>query len=235
MRRAWEPVRPRTDSSAHFRPTYSRSTTVLHSGPIPSGPVGRVLLVVVVAAGLVLLGRCTGPEPEPRHPEVIVPEESITDDEPRLDRSIGDRLRKRNVKPVQIATAPRGGDDELRAFCSAQVARAVAGGPAVGGPEIDTAPPVPAPKTIFLARSSRTEPGMWWRKSTTTVVGPLSTGGLREIRFRHYPGAQWRSDDAGGIAIQENRLGWVRGAAEFLVPVGVGAIATLGICAATGC
>lgn len=194
----------------------------MHSGPIPTGRVGNILVAGVVLIAAVLLGRCTAPEPEPRHSDVVVPEDSITDDEPTVDRSIGDRLRKRNVKPIQVATAPRGGDDELRAFCSAQVAAAVASGPAVPGPEVNVAPPVPAPKRIFLARSSRTDPGWWWGKDETTVVGLLSTGGLREITARHYRGVEWRSDESGGISIQENRWGRVRGYLEFGVPLVAG-------------
>jgi len=190
----------------------------------------RLLLVVGALLLAVWVGRCTAPEPDPRHPDVIVPEESITEDEPQLERSIGDRLRKRNVEPVQVATAPRGGDDALRAFCSAQVAAAVSTGPAVTGPEINTAPAVPAPKPVFLARSSRTDPGWWFRKDETTVTGLLSTGGLREIRFKHHPGVEWRSDEDGGIAIRESRFGWVRGGLEIAIPAAL----ALGACRIAG-
>ena len=221
---SWEPVRP-PGGTNYPAQTY---VTTLFTG-LPTVKI-RSLILAGAAVALIYLGRWTAPEPPPRYPTVEIPEEAITENEPQLveDLNLAERLsvrvRTSEVEPVQVATAPEGGDEELRAFCAASVAKALEAGPAIPGPEISAyaTPEVPDLPTIFSPRSSWTDPGWWWGKDRTTVVGLLSTGGLRQISFEHHPSMSWRSDKAGGLAIRESRLGWWRGAVEFAVPLVAG-------------
>ena len=195
-----------------------------------TGPVRWGAVALLVGAAFAV-GRCSGPEPDPPHPAVEVPPESIERDEPELEPGIIDRIVERPVQPEQVATAPGGGEEQLVTFCTPYVQRAAreaaaaAGAPpAVGGLAALQVPRVPDPAPVFLARSSRSSPGLWGMRDRTTLVGITSTGELREIRFVAWPGSSWRSDDAGGVSIREPRFGGLRGwAIELGVPLAVGA------------
>lgn len=211
------------DPSRYIHSGYKWTTT---SG----GAAGWILVVGSILLGAFMAGRWTAPDPPPRHREVEVPEVAITEPEPRVEPTIIERIVERRVEPRQVATAPSGGEADVRAFCAASAAALAASRPAELAPALPGAPPPPQPEPVLLVRSSRTSPGWWWQRDRTVLVGPLSDGRLREVELRHYPGHEWRVDGDSVVA-RESRFGWLRGVAEVGIPLATG----VGLCYALGC
>jgi hypothetical protein len=150
------------------------------------------------------------PEPEIfPYRDIIVKE---IQGEPVVERTFVDRIVYRDRQPDLVATEPEGGTDVVEDFCHPDTVLRVVKGDTVW---------VQA-DTVYLLRSVVHDPGWFFQRDRVRIYGPTSTGDLREMRFRTYPGWSVRTDPE--LIFREPRLGWMREAVEALAFLWLGRV-----------
>lgn len=166
-----------------------------------------LLYAVIFALSAGLLWALSRPGPTPvAYREVIV--DTIIG-EPDTVRTFVDRIVYRERDPEIVYIDREGGEDVVEDFCrpdTVLVADSIW---------------VPA-DTVFLLRSVSHDPGWFLRRDRVTVWGPTSTGDMREVHYRTYPG--WSLRVGSESVFREPRFGWWRNALEAGIYFGLGYI-----------
>ena len=172
---------------------------------------------IATFAGGALLGFGLRRIPPPVYQRVEVPVERIIEREPDTIVRWRDRIVTVAAAPDLVATAEKGGEAEVEAFC--EPVRLVDTLRIVGVDTVHVVDTVPDPR--LLLRSVSHDPGWWWGRDQLLLTGPTSAGDLMAFDYQVRPGFTVRTS-GDSLLVRYPRTSVLREVVEFGVPVLVG-------------